>query len=107
MRGFHHYQKIWLTKEREILNWYHKCDNAFDVFAIKIKSKNGSTVGHLPREIFWISKFILNGGAKVTAKLTSMNFCRSPLVQGGLETASKVTVKMPATIKRPHDFGSI
>ena len=57
VRGFH-YQKIWSPKEGEILNCYHKRDNAFDVFAIKAESKNRSTVGHLPREVSQITKFI-------------------------------------------------
>ena len=65
------------------------------------------TVGHLPRELSQIAKFILNRGVKVIATLTSTNFCRSHLVQGGLEIACKVTVKIPAAIKKPHDFGSI
>ena len=55
-------------------------------------------VGHLPREVSQITKFILDRGAKVTATLTSTNFRRSPLVQN-LEIACKVTVKVPATIK--------
>ena len=57
------------------------------------------TVGRLPREVSQITKFISDRGAKVTAILTSTNFRRSPLVQGGLEIACKVTVKMPAAIK--------
>ena len=39
VRGFHNYQKIWSSNEREILNCYHERDNAFDVFATKTKSK--------------------------------------------------------------------
>ena len=99
VRGFHYYQKIWLPKEKEILNCYHDRDNAFDAFAIKTGSKNGSAVGYLPRQISPITKFILDRGANVTATLTSTNFCRSPLVHGGLEIACEVTVKIPAAIK--------
>ena len=68
-------------------------------FAIKTESKNGSTFGHLPREVSRITKFILDRGAKVTATLTSKNFCPSPLVQEGLEIVCEVNVKMPATTK--------
>ena len=99
VRGFHYYQKIWLPKEEEILNCYHERDNAFDVFAIKTGSKNGSAVGYLPRQVSRITKFILDRGAKVTATLTSTNFCRSPLVHGALEIACEVTVKISAAIK--------
>ena len=57
------------------------------------------TVGHLPREVSQITKFLLDRGPKVTATLTSAIFCRSAMVQGGLEITCKVPVKMPATIK--------
>lgn len=66
VRGFRHcYQKIWSPKQGEILNYYHERDNAFDVFEIKAKSKNGFTVGHLSREVSRITKFILDWGVKV------------------------------------------
>ena len=99
VRGFHYYQRIWSPKKGEKLNCYHERNNAFDIFAIKTESENGSTVGHLPREISRITKFILDRGAKITAILSSTNYRRSPLVQGGLEIACEITVKMPATIK--------
>ena len=98
MRGFHYYQKIWSPKEGEILNCYHERDNAF-VIMHKSESKNGSTVGHLPGEVSRIIKFILDWCVKVTATHTSANFHRSPLVQGGLEIACEVTLKLRATIK--------
>ena len=90
---------MWSPKEGEILNCYHKRSHVFDVFAIKTESKNGSNVGHLPREVSRTTKFISDWGAKVTATLTSTNLRCSPLVQGGLEIACKATVKMPAMIK--------
>ena len=99
VRGFHYYQRIGSPKEGEKLNCYHECNTPFDVFAIKTESENGSTVGHLPRKISRITKFILDCGAKITAILSSTNYRRSPLVQGGLEIACEITVKMPATIK--------
>ena len=74
VRAFHYYQKILSPKEGEILNCYQERDSAFDVFAIKTESKNGSTVIHLPREVSRITKFILDRGAKVIATLTSANF---------------------------------
>ena len=46
--------------------------------------------GHLPREVSRIAKFILDRGAKVNATLTSANFRRSPLVQGGLKYCPKL-----------------
>ena len=46
-----------------------------------------------------MTKFLLDRGAIILATLTTTDYRRSPLVQGGLETACKVTVKMPGTIR--------
>ena len=97
--GFPLLSKNMVTEGRRNSNCYHERNNGFDVFAIKIKSENGSTVEHLPRELSLITKFILDRGAKVTATIISNNFRRSPLVQGGLEIAREVTVKILATMK--------
>ena len=105
LRGFHYYQKIWCPREGEVLNCYHERDDAFDVFAIKTESKNGTTIGYLPREVSRVIEFILDRGAKVTATLTSTNFRRSLLVQAALEIACAVTLKIPATIKNHMIFG--
>ena len=95
IRGFHYYQRI----ENEELNCLHEQGNAFDIFAIKTICQNGKIVGHLPREISRITKFILDRGARVNAVLTSNHYRRSLLVQGGLEIPCEVTIRMPATIK--------
>ena len=50
-------------------------------------------------EISRPTKFLLDRGAKVTAKLTSTHYRKSPLFQGGLEIACEVTVTIPASIK--------
>ena len=99
IRSFHYYQRIWSPKENEELNCLHEQGNAFDIFAIKTFCQNGKIVGHLPREISRITKFILDRGARVNAVLTSNHYRRSPLVQGGLEIPCEVTIRMPATIK--------
>ena len=98
IRGFHYYQRIWSPRQNEELNCLHEQGNAFDIFAIKTICRNGKIVGHLPREISRITKFILDRGAQVNAVLTSNNYRRSPLVQGGLEIPCEVTIRMPATI---------
>ena len=70
------------------------------MFAIKACDNNGTTVGHLPREISGVTKYILDRGATVTAELTSTDYRRSPLIQGELEIACNVMVNMPsATMK--------
>ena len=60
---------------------------------------NLKIAGHLPREISRVTKYFLDRGAVVQATLSTTHYRRSPLVQGGLEIACKVSVKMPGTIK--------
>ena len=55
-------------------------------------------VGHLPMEISQVTKFLLDRGANVSAKLMSTHYRRSPLVQGGIEIPCVVTVSMPGTV---------
>ena len=69
------------------------------MFAIKKCKSNGQIVGHLPREISKVTKFLLDRGAVVQATLSTTHYKRLPLVQGGLEIACKVSVKMRETIK--------
>ena len=45
-----------------------------------------------------MTKFLIDIGANVSVKLTSTNYRRSPLVQGGLEIPCLVTVTMSGTI---------
>ena len=75
----------------------HEAGNPFDRFAIKTVKENGEIVGHLPREISRVTKFYLDRGATMYCELSSNHYRRSPLVQGGLEIACRVIVKMRAT----------
>ena len=99
VRGFHYYRKSWLPEPEQTLNCFHEEGNTFDRFAIKVceKDKN-EIVGHLPMEISRVTKFLLDRGANVFAKLTSTHYGRSPLVQGGIEIPCVVTVSMPGTV---------
>ena len=49
-------------------------------------------------EISRVTKFLLDRGANVSAKLTSTHYRRSPLVQSGIEIPCVVTVSMPGTV---------
>ena len=49
-------------------------------------------------ELARVTKFLLDRGARVSAKLSSTDYRRSPLVQGGIEIPRIVTVSMPGTI---------
>ena len=67
LRGFHVYKMSWKSVEGEILECLHEENNPYIVFSIKVcKSHNAqSVVGHLPKEISRITKFILQRGARV------------------------------------------
>ena len=52
-----------------------------------------------PREIFRPTKHLIDKGGKITAKLSSTHYRRSPLFQTGLEIPCEVTVTIPANIK--------
>ena len=69
------------------------------MFAIKTCKSIGQIVGHLPREISRVTKFLLDEGAVVQATLSTTHYKRLPLVQGGLEIACKISVEMPGTIE--------
>ena len=89
---------LWVSCKRA-LNCFREEGNIFDRFAIKVceKDKN-KIVGHLPMEISRVTKFLLNKGANVSAKLTNTHCRRLPLVQGGIEIPCVVTVSMPDTV---------
>ena len=99
IRAYHYYRNTWNPEESEVLQCSHELENAFDLFAIKTCKPEGQIVGHLPMEIARVTKFLLDRGAVIIATLNTTNYRRSPLVQGGLEIACKVTVRMPGTIK--------
>ena len=98
VRSFHFYRTAWVPTESDKLKCTHEKNNPFNDFAIKTMNNSGQTVWHLPLELSRITKFLIDRGAKVEAQLSSKNFSRSPLIQGGLEIPSDVLVTMPGTI---------
>ena len=58
-----------------------------------------TTVRHLPREISWPTKYLIDRGAKVTAKLSSTDYIKSPLFQGSLAIQCVATITLPTSIK--------
>ena len=99
VRGFHYYQKFWVPEENEKLDCSHERGNFYDRFAIKTTSEIGTTVGHLPKELSHVTKYLLDRGATLSLDLSSTNYRRSLLVQGGLEIACTGTARMLATVK--------
>ena len=99
VRGYHYYGKFWSPQPNQHL----QSDNAFDRFAIKVCEINkDNAIGHLPREISRPTKFLIDRGVNVSLELTSGNYRRSPLVQGGLEIPCKVTASITGTCINLH-----
>ena len=83
------------------MNCFHESGKVFNPFAIKVCERNSEKpVGHLPREISRVTKFIAERGATVNVELTSGYYRMLPLVQSGLEIKCKVTVKIPNATPR-------
>ena len=99
VRGFHHYKSFWVPQPNENLQCKHEVGNAFDIYAIKTCKDDGTIVGHLPRELSRVLKFLLDRGAMISAELVSVHYRKSPLVQGGLEIPCKVIVRMSPTVR--------
>ena len=99
VRGYHNYGSVWFQEKEEQLDCSYDFSNVFDVFASKTCKPDGIVVGHLPREISRATKFLLDRGAQISAILTSADYRRSPLVQGSLQIACKVIVKLPETVR--------
>ena len=97
VKGFQVYCSIWKPFMREELNCDHEYDNAFDCFSIKTE-KDGLVVGHLPREIYIATKFVVVV-QRLLQKITSDHYKNSPLFQGGLDIRCFVIVTLPATIR--------
>ena len=98
VRGYHFYRRFWKPTPFQKLNCFFEDGNPFDPFAIKV-CEIGKTiaVGHLPREISRATKFFIDRGGHLSVTLTSEHYRRSPLVQGGMEIACKVTASIPGT----------
>ena len=63
VRGFHIYKKSWRPTKGQLLNCSNETGNVFDPYTIKVCEFNSEKiVGHLPREISRITKFILDRG---------------------------------------------
>ena len=103
VRGYQIYKSVWESKERQVLSCSPEENNIYDMFAIKtcLTDENGKEqiVGHLPLELPRFTKYLLDRGAVVTAKLTSVHYRRSVLVQGGIEIPCQVKAEMIATEK--------
>ena len=69
-----------LGKKLEKLDCSHEEHKPFDWFAVKTVISDGMIVGHLSKEILWITKFFLSRGAVMQVQLTSKHYRHYPLV---------------------------
>uniref|UniRef100_A0A1X7VMT9 Uncharacterized protein n=1 Tax=Amphimedon queenslandica TaxID=400682 RepID=A0A1X7VMT9_AMPQE len=75
LRGYHVYKRDWIPILNEVLKAEHEENNLYDRYAIADKKKlpgqaQESIVGHLPKEVSRLTRFIILHGATVTAKVT-------------------------------------
>ena len=84
VRGYQIYKSVWESKERQVLSCSHEENNIYDMFAIKtcLTDENGKEqiVEDLRLELSLFTKYLLERGAVVTAKVTSTYYRRSVLV---------------------------
>ena len=94
------FRNYWQPQIQQKLVSSHGKDYPYEFFAIK-EADIASTmiVGHLPMKNSRVTKFILDRGARVYAILTSTNYCKSSLVQEGLEIPCHIEIHMFSTVK--------
>ena len=95
LRGYHEYRPVWTPQLNEVLPTIHERTNPHDHYAIAARKRltgciGESTVGHLPKEISRVTRFIMLYGGVVTVKILDTHHRRLPLVQGGLEIPIQV-----------------
>ena len=97
VRGYHYYQRFRKPQPNQKLSCAYEENNPFDLFVVKT-CEDTNIVGHLPIEISRALKYLMDRGVAFTVQLTSTNYRRSPLIQGGLEIPAKVIVTMSGTV---------
>ena len=98
VQGYHYYKSLWNPIPNQKLTCSHEENNLFDMFAITV-CDNVKIVGHLSMEISRPTKYLLDIGSFFTVELTSINYQRAPLIQGGLKIPAKITITMSGTVK--------
>ena len=91
--------KFFQPKEAERLECLYEVDDPFDDVAIKTVNSDKVITGHFLGKISRVNKLLLDRGATAYAKLTSTHYRRSQIMQGGLEKACKITVKLHGSVK--------
>ena len=98
VRGFHHYRRFWVPKSSQKLNCSYEPYNPFCWIRNQSLWRGVWSSSRLFSERnFSSNKFFIDRGANITVTLTSDCYRRSPLVQGGMEIACKVTASILGT----------
>ena len=105
VHGFNVYRENWGPVMNKVLNCFHKSGSDFDMCCIKV-CKNGTIVGHLPREVSRPRKFMLDCRAIVKAQLNGFHYLKSPLFQGELEIPCFVTLTLLGTTQNHKSLRS-
>ena len=97
LKGYHVYMTSWTPTLGDRMLAIHESGYLHDPYAIAARKRlpgalMESTVGHLPKEISRITRYIMLYGAMVTVKVVDTHRRRLPLVQGGLKIPVEVTV---------------
>uniref|UniRef100_A0A1X7VMD2 Uncharacterized protein n=1 Tax=Amphimedon queenslandica TaxID=400682 RepID=A0A1X7VMD2_AMPQE len=105
LRRYHVYQTVSASRLHELLATKHEQNNLHDRHAIAATKRlpgrlsSASIVGHLPKKISKVTRYIMEHGAVVTLKVMDIHYRRSPLVQGGLEIPVMAQVQMTSNVK--------
>ena len=89
--GFHEYRKIWKPKLGQWLCVAFEKYNDYDPYYCTCYARFKGTihgrcvVGHIPRELSWFCKYFPDYSGVIDATVTSVDFRRSPIPQGGIE----------------------
>ena len=82
----------------------HERNNDHDRYAIAATKRfpgrlSDSVVEHLPREMSRYTRFLISRGGNVKVTVVDSKYCRSPLIQGGLEIPVTVCIEIDSTSK--------
>ena len=94
------YLSTWTPGKDEELLCEREEDNAYNIFATKVMDSREEMVGHLPKEIFCSSYFLILCGATLNCIVTDDSYYHSLIVQGRLEILCKLHV---STVRRGSD----
>ena len=90
VRGYHIYQDVWTPVMGEHLQCVREEDNAEDRYAVAV-TKDGVTVGHLPRRISTLASLFIRRGGIIRCSVTGNRRYSRDLAQGGMEIPCQLT----------------